>query len=96
MKSGIYILTVPFSKAKDHGSFIRVYNIETFKHGDDGTVLHMTSHYYLQRAELRTKRHKMSASDYIQTEKRWSLIKLHGSVNWWRYIENKFDLMFAV
>ncbi|MHA1985497.1 MAG: hypothetical protein ACW98D_02560 [Promethearchaeota archaeon] len=28
----------------------------------------MTSHYYLQRAELRTERHKKSAKDYIQSE----------------------------
>jgi len=40
----------------------------TFNYGDGGTVLHMTSHYYLQRAELRTKRHKMSAKEYIQSE----------------------------
>ncbi|MFW9822378.1 MAG: hypothetical protein ACFFE4_05560 [Candidatus Thorarchaeota archaeon] len=40
----------------------------TFKYGDGGTILHMTSHYYLQRAELRTKRHKMSAKEYIQNE----------------------------
>ncbi|MFW9999080.1 MAG: hypothetical protein ACFE9Q_06915 [Candidatus Hodarchaeota archaeon] len=39
----------------------------TFDHGD-GTVLHMTSHYYLQRAELRTKRHKMSAKEYAMKE----------------------------
>ncbi|MFX1374244.1 MAG: hypothetical protein ACFFA0_00390 [Promethearchaeota archaeon] len=40
----------------------------TFEYGDGGTVLHMTSHYYLQRSELRTKRHKMSAKEYIQNE----------------------------
>ncbi|MFX1531729.1 MAG: hypothetical protein ACFFBC_11500 [Promethearchaeota archaeon] len=40
----------------------------TFNYGDGGTVLHMTSHYYLQRAELRTKRHQMSAKEYIQNE----------------------------
>ena len=34
----------------------------------DGIVLHMTSHYYLQRAELRTKRHKMSAKEYVTKE----------------------------
>ncbi len=39
----------------------------TFEYGD-GTVLHMTSHYYLQRAELRTKRHKMSAKEYAMQE----------------------------
>jgi hypothetical protein len=39
----------------------------TFDYGD-GTVLHMTSHYYLQRAELRTKRHKMSAKDFATKE----------------------------
>jgi hypothetical protein len=40
----------------------------TFDFGDGGTILHMTSHYYLQRAELRTDRHKMSAKDYVQSE----------------------------
>ncbi len=40
----------------------------TFNYGDGGTVLHMTSHYYLQRAELRTDRHKMSAKKYAMTE----------------------------
>ncbi len=40
----------------------------TFNYGDGGTVLHMTSHYYLQRAELRTKRHKMSAKEYAMKE----------------------------
>ncbi|MFX0037524.1 MAG: hypothetical protein ACFE9I_18020, partial [Candidatus Hermodarchaeota archaeon] len=39
----------------------------TFDYGD-GTVLHMTSHYYLQRAELRTQRHKMSAKEYVMQE----------------------------
>ena len=43
----------------------------TFDYGE-GTVLHMTSHYYLQRAELRTKRHKMSAKDYVQSEMAFS------------------------
>ncbi|KKL70994.1 hypothetical protein LCGC14_2099350 [marine sediment metagenome] len=40
----------------------------TFDYGDGGTILHMTSHYYLQRAELRTERHKMSAQDYVKSE----------------------------
>ncbi|KKL44784.1 hypothetical protein LCGC14_2362230 [marine sediment metagenome] len=40
----------------------------TFNYGDGGTILHMTSHYYLQRAELRTKRHKMSAKKYAMAE----------------------------
>ena len=39
----------------------------TFDYGD-GTILHMTSHYYLQRAELRTQRHKMSAKEYVMKE----------------------------
>lgn len=39
----------------------------TFSYGD-GTILHMTSHYYLQRAELRTSRHKASAKEYIMSE----------------------------
>ena len=36
----------------------------TFPHGD-GEVLHMISHYYLQRAELRTERHQMGGSDFV-------------------------------
>jgi hypothetical protein len=44
----------------------------TFDFGDGGTVLHMTSHYYLQRAELRTERHKMSAKEYVQSEMAFS------------------------
>lgn len=40
----------------------------TFNYGDGGTVLHMTSHYYLQRAETRTKRHAESAKDYAIKE----------------------------
>lgn len=44
----------------------------SFDYGDGGMVLHMTSHYYLQRAELRTDRHKMSAKDYVQTEMAFS------------------------
>jgi len=39
----------------------------TFDYGE-GTILHMTSHYYLQRAELRTKRHKMTAKEYAMKE----------------------------
>ncbi len=38
----------------------------------EGIVLHMTSHYYLQRAELRTKRHKTSAKDYVMSEMAFS------------------------
>lgn len=34
-----------------------------FRHGD-GEVFHMISHYYLQRTELRSKRHRMSGADY--------------------------------
>jgi hypothetical protein len=30
----------------------------------EGEVLHMVSHYYLQRTELRTERHKVSAVAY--------------------------------
>jgi hypothetical protein len=44
----------------------------SFDYGDGGTVLHMTSHYYLQRAELRTSRHKMSAKEYVQAEMAFS------------------------
>ena len=40
----------------------------TFNYGDGGMVLHMTSHYYLQRSELRTKRHKTSAKLYAMEE----------------------------
>ncbi|MFX1336987.1 MAG: hypothetical protein ACFFDK_00100 [Promethearchaeota archaeon] len=42
-----------------------------FDYGE-GLVLHMTSHYYLQRAELRTKRHKTSAKDYVMSEMAFS------------------------
>jgi hypothetical protein len=44
----------------------------TFSYGDGGTVLHMTSHYYLQRAELRTSRHKASAKEYVMSEMNFS------------------------
>jgi hypothetical protein len=40
----------------------------TFEHGNGGTVLHMTSHYYLQKSELRTKRHKSTAKEYLVSE----------------------------
>ena len=36
----------------------------TFAHGE-GEVLHMISHYYLQRAELRTARHKMAGGAFV-------------------------------
>jgi hypothetical protein len=36
----------------------------TFGHGE-GEVLHMISHYYLQRAELRTARHNMAGGDFV-------------------------------
>ncbi len=39
--------------------------IITFSYGK-GTVLHMISHYYLQRAELRTDRHKANAAEYAK------------------------------
>ena len=39
----------------------------TFDHGE-GKVYHMISHFYLQRAETRTARHKMSGAEYA-TEK---------------------------
>ena len=35
---------------------------------EKGTVLHMTSHYYLQRTELRSDRHKKSAKEYTVEE----------------------------
>jgi hypothetical protein len=40
----------------------------TFNYGDGGSVLHMVSHYYLQRSELRTQRHKASAKEYALSE----------------------------
>ncbi len=43
-----------------------------FNYGDGGTVLHMTSHYYLQRAELRTARHKGTAKSYVMSEMEFS------------------------
>jgi hypothetical protein len=39
-----------------------------FNYGNGGIVLHITSHYYLQRAELRTKRHQKSAKEYVMSE----------------------------
>lgn len=39
----------------------------TFDYGE-GTVFHMTSHYYLQRTELRSARHKKSAAAYATEE----------------------------
>lgn len=39
----------------------------TFNYGK-GTVMHMISHYYLQRSELRTDRHKKSATAYAKEE----------------------------
>ena len=36
----------------------------TFAHGE-GEVFHMISHYYLQRTELRSKRHGLKASAYM-------------------------------
>lgn len=44
----------------------------TFEYGDGGMVLHMTSHYYLQRAELRTDRHQQSAKEYVMNEMAFS------------------------
>jgi hypothetical protein len=46
--------------------------IITFEYGDGGMVLHMTSHYYLQRAELRTVRHQKSAKEYVMSEMEFS------------------------
>jgi hypothetical protein len=39
----------------------------TFPWGE-GEVLHMISHYYLQRAELRTARHKMAGADFVSAK----------------------------
>lgn len=39
---------------------------------ENGIVLHMTSHYYLQRSELRTKRHQQSAKSYVMSEMAFS------------------------
>ena len=38
-----------------------------FKFGD-GEVFHMISHYYLQRSDLRSERHEMSAADYASAK----------------------------
>lgn len=40
----------------------------SWDYGYGGMVLHMTSHYYLQRSELRTKRHQKSAKEYVMSE----------------------------
>jgi len=39
----------------------------TFNYGA-GSVFHIVSHYYLQRADLRTARHKQTASEYFATK----------------------------
>ncbi|MFX1566980.1 MAG: hypothetical protein ACFFCV_01285 [Promethearchaeota archaeon] len=67
-KSQIKLLIVSKEMQEKYGEAPIVI---TFDYGE-GTVLHMTSHYYLQRAELRTKRHKMSAKDYVQSEMAFS------------------------
>lgn len=45
--------------------------VVTFEFGE-GKVYHLTSHFYLQRTETRTKRHKKSSMDYA-TEKKINL-----------------------
>ena len=64
-KSKVNLLVTSKEMKKKYGEAPIVIS---FDYGDGGTVLHMTSHYYLQRAELRTDRHKSSAKDYVQSE----------------------------
>lgn len=49
----------------------------TFNYGK-GTIFHMTSHYYLQRTELRTNRHKKSAKFYAMSEMNLSEDEIDG------------------
>lgn len=49
----------------------------TFSYGK-GKVFHMISHFYLQRAELRTERHKKSAADYAADELKLSPEQVKG------------------
>jgi len=64
-KSKVNLLVTSKEMKKKYGEAPIVIS---FDYGDGGTVLHMTSHYYLQRAELRTDRHKSSAKDYVKSE----------------------------
>lgn len=49
----------------------------TFSYGK-GRIFHMTSHFYLQRAELRTERHKKSAKEYATDELKLSPEQMKG------------------
>ena len=54
----------------------------SFDHGD-GKIYHMISHFYLQRAETRTERHKGEGSDYLSeklamNDVRWNKYKQMG------------------
>ena len=54
----------------------------SFDHGD-GKIYHMISHFYLQRAETRTERHKGEGSDYLSeklamNDIRWNKYKQMG------------------
>jgi len=54
----------------------------SFDHGE-GKVYHMISHFYLQRAETRTKRHEGEGSDYLSeklmmNDQRWNKYKKMG------------------
>jgi len=68
-KQKVKVLVTSKEMAKKYGEAPIVI---TFDYGDGGTILHMTSHYYLQRAELRTDRHKMSAKSYVMSEMKFS------------------------
>ncbi|MFX0103212.1 MAG: hypothetical protein ACFFCS_26845 [Candidatus Hodarchaeota archaeon] len=48
---------------------------------EKGTVLHMTSHYYLQRTELRSDRHKKSAKEYAVEEMGLSKEEIAGDAD---------------
>ena len=39
----------------------------TFDHGE-GKVYHMISHFYLQRTETRTERHRSSSANYVSSK----------------------------
>ncbi|MHA2397615.1 MAG: hypothetical protein ACXADU_01835, partial [Promethearchaeota archaeon] len=61
-KKSVKILVTSREMEKKYGEAPIVI---TFDYGEGGTVLHMTSHYYLQRAELRNDRQKTSAKTYV-------------------------------
>lgn len=63
-KSAVQILVESSELKKKYGESPVII---VFEYGE-GTVMHMISHYYLQRSDLRTARHKKSAAEYAASE----------------------------